>query len=213
MQKFKTYVVNLKERPDRKMHIIQEFSERPEFDVTIVSAIRDKIGSWGLWLTIKTIVKEARDKNYDYIIICEDDHIFTKDYDKISLSNLIENLKMNKADILLGGASWFDTALPISRNLFWVKKFHGLQFTVVFKSFYEKLLNMEMKKGNNADIKMSNYSDRSFVCYPYISFQKEFGYSDVTIRNSQKGYVSKIFENRMEKLKQLHEVATYYKKI
>jgi len=126
------------------MHIIQEFSERPEFDVTIVNAIKDKVGSWGLWLTIKNVVKEAIEKNYDYIIICEDDHMFTKDYDKISLSNLIESLQMNKADILLGGVSWFDTALPISKNLFWVKKFHGLQFTVVFKSFYENMLNRRL---------------------------------------------------------------------
>ncbi|MGO1521099.1 MAG: hypothetical protein ACTHWQ_06140, partial [Sphingobacterium sp.] len=134
-------------------------------------------------------------------------------YDKETLKAAIHKLKSVEADVLLGGVSWFETVLPISKDLFWVKKFNGLQFTIIFRRYYQTLLSLEIAKGKDADIIISSNSDRSFVLYPYISVQKEFGYSDVTDNNQQPGYVTEIFKNSQEKLKQLNQVADYYKKI
>lgn len=213
MQNLKTFVINLKERADRKTHILAEFANRSEFDVSIVQAVKDSVGSWGLWMTITEIVETAQKNEDDFVIICENDHVFTNDYNKELLVHLIEKAKESKADLLLGGVSWFETVLPVSKNLFWVKKFNGLQFTVVFKTFYQRLLSFDLQKGQDVDVGISMHSDRCFVCYPYISMQKEFGYSDVTARNSEPGYVSGIFRSRMEKLRQLNQIASYYQKI
>lgn len=209
----KVFAINLEERVERKKHILSEFEKYREFELTIVKATQHNVGSWGLWLTIKNIVQNAIDNDEDYIIICEDDHAFTEAYDKETLKAAIHKLKSVEADVLLGGVSWFETVLPISKDLFWVKKFNGLQFTIIFRRYYQTLLSLEIAKGQDADIIISSNSDRSFVLYPYISVQKEFGYSDVTDNNQQPGYVTEIFKNSQEKLKQLNQVADYYKKI
>lgn len=211
MKKIKTFVINLEERTDRKAHALTQFALHPEFDLTIVKATQDPVGSWGLWLTIKKIITTAKQQQLDTIIICEDDHTFTKAYDKKAFFGLVENLKTKKADILLGGASWFDVVHPVASNCFWIKNFNGLQFTVIFKHFYDTVLAMKLEKGENADICMAASTNRSFVCYPYISVQQEFGYSDVTVRNSRKGYISGIFDSGLNKLHQLHAVASHYK--
>lgn len=213
MKKLKVFVINLTRRQDRKVHILSEFSRYPGFDLTIVPAIEHDIGSWGLWQTIKGIITNAKQLEEDYIILCEDDHVFTEDFNVSTLVDQIDRLECEKADILLGGASWFETVYPVAEDLFWIKKFNGLQFTVIFRNFYESLLTLELSQGQNADIMMSILTDRAFVCYPYISKQKEFGYSDVTSRNAEEGYVESIFSYRMEKLRQLNKVAKYYKKI
>ena len=44
------------------------------------------------------------------------------------------------------------------------------------------------------DICLSNLSSNIFVMWPFISVQKEFGYSDVTFFNNTPNYVGKLFE-------------------
>jgi glycosyl transferase family 25 len=48
--KHKTYIINLKERTERKKHILNEFAKYPEFEITIFDAIKRKSGSEGLEL-------------------------------------------------------------------------------------------------------------------------------------------------------------------
>ena len=83
-----TYVINMKERLDRKKHIIGEFKGRDEFDVTYMDACTHTIGAVGLWNSIVRIIRLAIENEDDVIVICEDDHYFTEDYSK---NFLIEN--------------------------------------------------------------------------------------------------------------------------
>lgn len=213
MRRIKTYLINLEDRTDRRKHILKEFENRSEFEIELVKAIRHEVGSWGLWLTIKSIISQSLDLQENYIIICEDDHRFTEHYDYKSLIRILDKLRNWNADVLLGGVSWFEDALPLNDELFWIKKFNGLQFVVIFKEFYVKLLEMDFKMGMNADIEMSIISDKCFVCYPFISVQKEFGYSDVTPRNGNLGYVDHLFADKIESLHQLRKIASHYKVI
>jgi GR25 family glycosyltransferase involved in LPS biosynthesis len=48
MASIPTYVINLREREDRLEHIYNQFSNRPEFNLTIVEAIKKKIGALDL---------------------------------------------------------------------------------------------------------------------------------------------------------------------
>ena len=43
-KKIPTYVINLKKRPDRKEHILNEFIDKPEFEVKVVEAIEHTNG-------------------------------------------------------------------------------------------------------------------------------------------------------------------------
>ena len=46
--------------------------------------------------------------------------------------------------------------------------------------------------------------------FPFISTQKEFGYSDATTKNNTEGYVDQIFSATTEKLQHLVKVAFFY---
>lgn len=84
-----TYVINLKDRIDRKKHAISEFEGKDEFYVTFVDACEHSIGAVGLWNSIVKIIHIAVEKDDDVIVICEDDHYFTENYSK---EYLFENI-------------------------------------------------------------------------------------------------------------------------
>jgi glycosyl transferase family 25 len=47
-----TYIINLKNRKDRKTHIPNEFSNRDEINLNVIEACEHKTGAFGLWNTI-----------------------------------------------------------------------------------------------------------------------------------------------------------------
>lgn len=209
-QPIPTYVINLTNRTDRKEHTINEFKKHQEFDLQIVTAIEHERGAMGLWQTIQKIITEAEKLDNEFIIICQDDHSFTKKYSSNYLFRAIDESQQKDTDVLLGGVSWFADALQVSTNLFWVDRFTGLQFMVVFKKFYKKILETDFNSVVAGDFKISELTDHKLIMYPFISVQKEFGYSDVTQKNNLQGRVTELFNRSTEKLLQLDKVDAFY---
>ena len=100
----------------------------------LIPAKEYKKGSVGLWKTIQYIFTDLVPKEEEFIIY-EDDHKFTGTYNCSLFMEKIGEAQENNADILLRGLSWFKDAVQISNDLFWVEKFSGLQFTIIFKKF------------------------------------------------------------------------------
>lgn len=208
-----TYVINVKERVDRRKHIIQQFSDKPEFDMSIIDAAKHSIGAIGLWETTLKIINDAKSKNLAYILICEDDHQFTDKYiPKEFQRYILQGVRAN-ADVLLGGIHWFDSVLNISPGLFWVDKFTATQFIVVYHKFFDILLAAEFKPTDISDLKISELTDNKLVIFPFISTQKDFGYSDVTDLHREPGYIQYAFDLTAESLNQLVKVQQYYNSI
>ncbi|NQX56818.1 glycosyl transferase [Pedobacter panaciterrae] len=208
--KIVVFIINLTKRTDRREHIINEFNTRKGFDFVLINAIEHESGAFGLWTTIKTIIKRQMNQTEDYIIVCEDDHTFTNSFNMAFLNDSIKKAKEKNADVLLGGVSWFSDVIQVSPGLFWVDKFSGLQFTVIFRKFFKSILNANFSKGDAADYKISDLTSNTFVTFPFISKQKEFGYSDVTAGNNSAGKVSRLFKNSSLKLKHLNKVNDFY---
>ncbi|TCD27796.1 hypothetical protein EZ456_07560 [Pedobacter psychrodurus] len=208
-----TYAINLRERTDRVDHIKSQFEGRSEFDLKLLQTDKHEIGTIGLWQNIVKIITEAKKKDIEYVIICEDDHVFTNKYMPKMLYEYIFLCQQKKVDILLGGVSWFNDALQISKNLFWVDQFTGLQFVVVFKRFFEVILEAGFNDIDTADLKISSLAKNKLVIYPFISIQKEFGYSDVTAKNNAGGYVDSIFKNTLAMMDKIAKVKRFYQNI
>ena len=189
------YVANLEKRKERFESIQKEFANKNEFNLNIVSAIEKKVPAWGLWQTFHRIVEKESYKETPYFIFCEDDHCFTKDYSLDYLDKCIKEAEVYSADILSGGMSWFDTPVQVSDNLFWVSKFNGMQFVIIFARFYERILSSKTDDGYITDLHLSRLSHKIFVTFPYISKQKDFGYSDVTQKNNIEGRIEKLFQH------------------
>lgn len=204
------YAPNLSCRTDRRTSLEHEFLDKPEFELHIVPAIENENGAWGLWQTFHSIVAIEAQKESDFFIFCEDDHTFTQDYDKDTLMANIAEANQLGADLLSGGMSWLSRPVQISPSLFHVDAFNGMQFTVVYRRFYSKILAYQTKEGFVTDAFLSSVSENVYVVYPFISTQKEFGYSDVTSRNNENGRVTSLFCNMRKWLKRLDKVYRFY---
>lgn len=207
------YIINLKNRTDRKAHILKEFAGYSEFSINITEAVYNKKGYVGLWETIRRIILQEVNSESPFILICEDDHEFTPAYSRELLENCIEEAQRRDADVLLGGISWFEDALQVSGQLYWTNRFTGLQFAIIFRKFFAKILNSGIGNYNAVDLRLSDLSDRLFFAYPFLSVQKEFGYSDVTEANKDDGVVRELFVCTTNNLKIMQEVATHYEKL
>lgn len=208
MDKINVYAINLVKRADRKASIVSEFADKEEFQLTIVPAIEHPNPAAGLSQTIKGIVGRASEEDLDYIVFCEDDHTFTSHYSAINLQKAIADAKRFQADVLLGGVSWFTSCIPVGENLNWVEKFSGMQFAVIFKKFYVKMLNTDFA----VDYKVSMLSDKIYFIYPFISIQKDFGYSDVTLKNNAKNKMVELFKDSDNLVNSTRQVISFYKK-
>lgn len=210
--KIPVFAINLPSRTDRKHHILSQYADKDEFNLFLVEGeSKFKTGSFNLWLTIRNIVKRAKRSDYDYFILCEDDHLFTSAYSFDLLQECIHNLQSFKPDLLLGGIIGFQTALKIGKNLYWIDRFAGLQFTIIFKRFYDCILNASFSYMQDAaDYKLASLTSNKFVISPFISIQKEFGYSDVTQPNSIQGTVKKLFTNCERFFRLVNQIQTFY---
>lgn len=205
------FVVNLRGRVDRKEHIQKQFLGRDEFLLTIVDAEKHRIGAVGLWKTIRKILENMVNEEDEFIILCEDDHQFTSDYSQSILFGCISEAIEKGADVLLGGPSWFCGALHVSQRLFWVDKFSGLQFTVLFRKFFKTILEAEFTPKDVPDYRIAALTEDKFFIFPFISTQVEFGYSDATGSNNVPGHVEELFRTSVECARSLTLLSDIYR--
>jgi len=212
-EKITVYVPNLSYRTDRRKSISKEFADKKEFDLHIVPAIELKNAPSALWQTFYKIVEEEARKESDYFIFCEDDHVFTDIYNFRSLQERIQEAEKFHADLLSGGVSVVRQPVQVSESMFWMAYFNGMQFTVIFRRLYKKILRSKTTEGYVTDIHLSHLAKRKFVIYPYISIQKEFGYSDATSINNEEGRVKRFFETSERLLEKLDKVRNHYRNL
>lgn len=213
--KIKVYIPNLPQRTERRKSITEQFEGKGLFYVHIVCPVSDKMASNSLWRTFCNIVQWEKKSGSEFFIFCEDDHVFTDAYSDAFLLDRIKEADEMGADLLSGGVSWMRDSLQVRENLFWIERFTGMQFTVVFKRFYDKILAIKYDENQKyvTDSFLSMLSDSIFVMHPYISVQKEFGYSDVTEKNNKEGYVQSLFERTDKTLCILKKVRNHYGKL
>lgn len=212
-EKIRVYAANLASRTERRESIISEFEGRDEFELHIVPAIEHRNGPYGLWQTFYGIVEEQEKMGSEFFIFCEDDHAFTEAYSRDTLLLYIQLAQGLDADLLSGGMSVCRNPIEISPGLFWVNWFNGMQFTVIFRRCYSKILAAKTSEGYAVDIQLSYLAKRKYVMVPYISVQREFGYSDVTAINEEEGRVTRFFQKHESLLAQLHRVRNHYSAI
>lgn len=208
-----SFIINLKKRKDRRENIIKEFKGRSEFAINVVEPLKHNVAAVSLWITIKHIVQNIISKSDEMIIICEDDHQFTTHYSKELLFKCIVQAKKHKCDVLSGGVSCVKSTFQVNSDLYWMEDFTGLQFTVIFRSVFQAIIDFEFSPANAADIVISSISDNKLLIYPYISTQKEFGYSDVTYKNNIQGRVDELFNKSAERVQALKDVFAFYKNL
>lgn len=207
------YAPNLARRKDRRASILEQFNNRSEFDFHLVDAIEMKNGPWALWQTFYRIVEKEEERESDFFVFCEDDHVFTSNYTADFLLDRIEEANNLGVEILSGGMAVVKHPVQVSPHLFWVSAFNGMQFTVIYKRIYKSILSCKTSAGYVTDIHLSHIAKNKYVIYPFISVQKEFGYSDVTNINNEEGRVTRFFNHTQTLLEKLNKTRAFYERL
>lgn len=207
------YVINLKDRIERRQHIEEQFQGKSEFELTWVEAVEHPRGTVGLWQSMLKAVQMAEANKDDIMIICEDDHTFTSAYSKEYLLENIIGANNQGSELLSGGIGGFGTAVPVASNRYWIDWFWSTQFIVIFKPLFQKILDYQFMDTDTADGVLSVLANDKMTMYPFISIQKDFGYSDVTRSNNDiSGLVDNLFQQSDHRLRIIHYVAHKFKK-
>lgn len=206
-----TYVINLKERTDRKKHIYDQFHNKPEFDLNFIEAEEHPVGTIGLWKSIVKVIKEAIKNEDDIILLCEDDHTFTSFYSKEYMFSNIFNAYKKDAELLSGGIGGFGVAVPIGPNLYWINWYWSNQFLVIYRPLFKRILEYSFKDTDMSDCVLSALTHKKMTMYPFISVQTDFGYSDVTLPNNrERGLIDAYFIDANSRLSLIHQINHCY---
>ena len=205
-----TYIINLKDRTERFHHANTQFRNKNEFDVRIVEGCKHSIGAVGLWHSIRKVIGLALENDEDVILICEDDHMFTEHYSKEHLFNSIIQSDIEGADLLLGGIGGFGQAVRITNGKFWIDNFFSTQFMIIYKRLFKAILDAPFDETVTADELLSKLTQNKMVLFPFISIQKEFGYSDVTQHNVGKGTVDLLFRDTADRFRLIERIVDIF---
>lgn len=201
-----TYIVNLEKRHDRRESMERQFDDKYEFATTFVKAVEHWDGAVGLWLSLVNVVKMAKEKNLDKFLFCEDDHVFTNNYSTEYLYSCIADAERQNVELLAGGISGYGVSVPVGANIYWIDWYWGNQFIFIYRNMYDKILSFNFQHGNTADGVLSHLAYRKMTMYPFVSVQAEFGYSDITPSNGNKGFSTRIFHDTDMRLEKIHKV-------
>ena len=174
-----TYIINLPENAERKKHILKQFRDKPEFDITIIEGCKGKSGKMGLWLSIRKIIEIAIKNDDDVIVICKDNHEFTEHYSKNLLFTTVLQAHALGAGCLTFGTTQFGFCVPITHHLFWTNRYSYFQFIVIYKPIFEKILNENFNEDVDPDHLLSEVTSNKMIVYPFISKHLEFEIFDI----------------------------------
>ncbi len=174
-----TYIITQKREVDRIENIYSEFNNKSEFRLKIIN-ISKSPSNLEYWKSIVKIVKMAIKQDDDIIIVCKDNHYFTDNYSTEFLFRNTLGAQEQGADILTGGLVGFDYAVPVAKNRYWVNHFSNTQFMIIYKKFYQTLLNYNFNNDDVTEAVISQLSNNIMTLYPFISKRKEYKKNNIS---------------------------------
>jgi GR25 family glycosyltransferase involved in LPS biosynthesis len=195
-------VINLDERKDRWKEIQSSFSN---WNVPLerVSAVRMKPGWKGCSLSHRKCIEIAKERNYPWVLILEDDCLPSST--KQSLSEVLPSLwsRRNEWDIFNGGPSQlFDIKVVTEQIPLYQVKGYATHFILIHQGSYDRLLK-EVHENMKIDV---FYKDnmRCWASYPHCATQ---AVSKSDIENTETDYTDSFQKTNQ----QLFETLTNYR--
>ncbi len=177
-----TLLINLDSRPDRLNEITAEFRDWP-VPVERVVAVKLSPGWKGCSASHLKCVRLAKERNYPWLIIIEDDCTLTPNAIK-QLQTLLPHLwsTRDKWDIFYGGTTFLKDKERVSLEpaLYKVKGY-TTHFCLIHKSSYDKILNGYPSDAEEFKMQIDKYYADNFRIWTTVPFfaKQRPGKSDV----------------------------------
>jgi glycosyl transferase family 25 len=204
-----TYIIYSNHNKERLNYIQSQFVGSNEFDVKIIKTRSHQNRNFEIWNCIKKITSMAIKSEEDVIIICEDDHMFTEGYEKKKLIENIIDAHEQGAALLIGGVSSFDHVIPVTKNRFWVNSFKSMQFLILYKSLFEKILGYKFKRNDSPEEVLSEMTGHKMIIYPFVSVKRSF--NNLETINSNNFLIRDDFRNSSERIKRIQSALLRYR--
>lgn len=163
------FVINLPCNSKRRDHILEQFKNRHEFKLNIFRGVKSKIGYLGFLKSMKNVIKIAIQSDYDFIVICSDDHEFTEEYSKDRFITCVIDAGNAGAKILLGGVERYGEVIPLTDELFWIDHFSYSTFYVIYKPYFQEFLELSLNDDISCNEIISSSTSNKFLIYPFIT--------------------------------------------
>ncbi len=195
----KIYCINLNKRPDRWEEVQGEFKKH-SIDVERFAAIEGNpnntstkiaMGHVGCVLSHYNIVKEAKEKDLDQVLIFEDDVVFIKGLQE-KFEEIISQVPDDWDMLYFGGNHNGIPLEMITDNVAKVEKTYTTHAYAIRKPVYDVVLKMFPKLKHEVDV-MYSLLQSSFNCYvfrPHLAWQRD-GYSDILERDVNYDFLKK----------------------
>lgn len=130
--------INLRCRPDRDILCKNELIGIGIREPKRYNAFKTKDGIIGCGMSHLSVLQEAKDNKYPYILICEDDVVFKDHY---KMLEKIDNLKDDDWDVLLLGGNMFAPYSIHSEDAYRIHKCFCATAYIVRQHYYDTLIN------------------------------------------------------------------------
>jgi FkbM family methyltransferase len=183
------YYINLDDKPDRK-ELFEKRSKVHDIDAIRFPGIVPKEGEYeqlinefderrkfkvGCSLSHQAIIREAKEKNYNNVLIFEDDCVFSEDFKEIA-QKYVNELKTIDWNLMYFGGEPNNYCKPITNNLSIVQNTGGVWCThayAVNHKFYDIFLSWDANKIPVIDVYLASLNTNVIVGYKPIAFQDE----------------------------------------
>ena len=186
------YIINLEDRLDRKLHIVDEMTKLPQVSYEIVSAIRDE--SKTCFLSHLKCIQRAKDNNLPYVLVLEDDAIFTEDCIEI-FDRALTEVQTRQWDMLYLGANLNSNAYNITPTLVKLSGAYTTHAYMVHERFYDTILNLKLDFEIDVCYSKLMNENNVYMCDPIIAFQLP-SYSN--LQDGFRDYNGAIFANYLK---------------
>ena len=209
------YVINLDKRKDRREQIQKDFSNSTSIKLTRFSAIEDKNGHNGVGRSIQELVRMAKEKNLESILIMEDDCKPLKHFEKRwgIVKKWLDNNK-DKWNIFNGGVitpieSKLIEVIDDKNKIYTSNGGSALQFVIYKKESYDTVLNWSYEKDSIIDWYINRMKNKYVYIDPPLALQHN-GVSNTN--NKMKNFTNKSVNQGNYSLNKIKEVENLYNK-
>lgn len=192
LNKIQTYYINLESRTDRKEHVEKELQKLGinSNNINRFNAIKMENGALGCSMSHLKCLQIAKEKDYEYIFICEDDILFLNP--TLFLMQLQKFLSTGRLwDIILVAGNNMIPYTPIDNTCIKVSNCQTTTGYIVKREYYDKLITnykegieKQIKEPSKPEYKIDKYwfklqrDDNWFLITPLSVIQRE-DYSDI----------------------------------
>lgn len=182
------YIINLKHRTDRRDHMINEIKKLP-ISYEFVEGIVDETKT--CFQSQKKCIQLAKENNLPYVLVLEDDAVFTDHVIEILEKTFSEVQTMNW-DMFFLGANLQAPASRISDSLLKLNGAYAAHAYIVNAQFYDTIINLPHICEMDVHYHDLMIKHNIFMCDPMIAYQLP-SYSD--LQDGYRDYNQSILDN------------------